>query len=177
MQNRLLGTIDHFRGMPIEDAGSSKDLRNLCSSAAFDDKFPESNWMNNDNNSINNNNNLYAPPNEEAVANITREPSGSEMRTVTIKASYKEDIIRFRISSGSGIMELKDEVAKRLKLDAGTFDIKYLDDDNEWVLIACDADLQECLEIPRSSRTNIVRLLVHDATTNLGSSCESTGEL
>uniref|UniRef100_A0A1J3DQQ1 Protein NLP7 n=1 Tax=Noccaea caerulescens TaxID=107243 RepID=A0A1J3DQQ1_NOCCA len=172
MQNRLLGTIDHFRGMPIEDAGSSKDLRNLCSSAAFDDKFPDSNWMNNDHN-----NNLYAPPKDEAVANITREPSGSEMRTVTIKASYKEDIIRFRISSGSGIMELKDEVAKRLKLDAGTFDIKYLDDDNEWVLIACDADLQECLEIPRSSRTNIVRLLVHDATTNLGSSCESTGEL
>ncbi|KAH0871080.1 hypothetical protein HID58_078102, partial [Brassica napus] len=147
--NRLLGNIDHFRGMPIEDAGSSKDLRNLCSSTPFDDKFPEPNWMNNDNNNI----------------------------TVTIKASYKEDIIRFKISSGSGIMELKDEVAKRLKLDAGTFDIKYLDDDNEWVLIACDADLQECLEIPRLSRTSVVRLLVHDATTNLGSSCESTGEL
>ncbi|KAF8087193.1 hypothetical protein N665_0595s0007 [Sinapis alba] len=174
MPNRLLGNIDHFRGMPIEDAGSSKDLRNLCSSTPFDDKFPESNWMNNDNNS---NNNMYAPAKEETVANTTREPSGSEMRTVTIKASYKEDIIRFRISSGSGIMELKDEVAKRLKLDAGTFDIKYLDDDNEWVLIACDVDLQECLEIPRSSRTNIVRLLVHDVTTNLGSSCESTGEL
>nr|VDD40265.1 unnamed protein product [Brassica oleracea] len=169
--NRLLGNIDHFRGMPIEDAGSSKDLRNLCSSTPFDDKFPEPNWMNNDNN------NMYAPAKEEAVANTTREPSGSEMRTVTIKASYKEDIIRFKISSGSGIMELKDEVAKRLKLDAGTFDIKYLDDDNEWVLIACDADLQECLEIPRLSRTSVVRLLVHDATTNLGSSCESTGEL
>ncbi|KAF2551801.1 hypothetical protein F2Q68_00037368 [Brassica cretica] len=169
--NRLLGNIDHFRGMPIEDAGSSKDLRNLCSSTPFDDKFPEPNWMNNDNN------NMYAPAKEEAVANTTREPSGSEMRTVTIKASYKEDIIRFKISSGSGIMELKEEVAKRLKLDAGTFDIKYLDDDNEWVLIACDADLQECLEIPRLSRTSVVRLLVHDATTNLGSSCESTGEL
>ncbi|EOA15435.1 hypothetical protein CARUB_v10004076mg [Capsella rubella] len=174
MPNRLLGSIDHFRGMLIEDAGSSKDLRNLCSTAAFDDKFPDSNWMNNDNNS---NNNIYAPPKEEAIANVTRGASGSETRTITIKASYKEDIIRFRISSGSGIMELKDEVAKRLKLDAGTFDIKYLDDDNEWVLIACDADLQECLEIPRSSRTNIVRLLVHDVTTNLGSSCESTGEL
>ncbi|XP_056865793.1 protein NLP7 isoform X2 [Raphanus sativus] len=175
MPNRLLGNIDHFRGMPIEDAGSSKDLRNLCSSSTpFHDKFPEQKWMNNDNNS---NNNMYAPAKEEAVANTTREPSGSEMRTVTIKASYKEDIIRFRISSGSGIMQLKDEVAKRLKLEAGTFDIKYLDDDNEWVLIACDVDLQECLETPRLSHSNIVRLLVHDVTTNLGSSCESTGEM
>ncbi|CAN8274102.1 unnamed protein product [Cochlearia groenlandica] len=157
MTNKLLDTIDHFRGMPIEDAGSSKDLRNLCSSSAF----------------------MYAPRNEEAIANTTttREPSGSETRTVTIKASYKEDLIRFRISSNSGILELKEQVAKRLKLDSATFDIKYFDDDSEWVLIACDADLQDCLEIPRSSFTNIVRLMVHDVTTNLGSSCESTGEL
>ncbi|CAH8283004.1 unnamed protein product [Eruca vesicaria subsp. sativa] len=65
MPNRLLGTID---------AGSSKDLRNLCSCAPFNDKFPESNWMNNDNNS----NNMYAPAKEESVANTTREPSGQK---------------------------------------------------------------------------------------------------
>ncbi|CAN8325740.1 unnamed protein product [Cochlearia groenlandica] len=170
MSNML---IDHFQGMPIEDVGSSKDLRNLCSYAPFEDKFPDSNWINKDNN-----NNIHTAPKEETIANIAREPSSSEMRTVTIKASYREDIIRFRISSGSGILELKDEVAKRLKIDVGTFDIKYLDDDSEWVLIACDVDLQECLEMPRSSsRTNTVRLLVHDVTMNLGSSCESTGEL
>jgi hypothetical protein len=32
----------------------------------------------------------------------------------------------------------------------GTFDINYLGDDNEWALIACDADLQECVDISRS---------------------------
>lgn len=58
----------------------------------------------------------------------------------------------------------------------GTFDIKYLDDDHEWVLIACDADLQECVDISRSSGSNVVRLLVHDIMPNLGSSCESSGE-
>lgn len=31
--------------------------------------------------------------------------------------------IRFRLSLSSGILELKDEVAKRLKLEMGTFDI------------------------------------------------------
>ncbi|XP_019057556.1 PREDICTED: protein NLP7-like isoform X2 [Tarenaya hassleriana] len=158
-----------FRGIPIEDAGSFKDLRNLCPSAAAEEKLQESNWLNNGNI-------ICHPPKEEGMG-IARVPSRSDMRSVTIKAIYKEDIIRFRISSSSGLMELKEEVTKRLKQDAGTFDIKYLDDDNEWVLIACDADLQECLDVSRSSGSNNVRLLVHDVTMNLGSSCESTGEL
>ncbi|XP_010529654.1 PREDICTED: protein NLP7-like isoform X2 [Tarenaya hassleriana] len=169
MPNRILGSIEPFRGMPIEESGSSKDLRNLCHSVAADEKFPESNWLNNGNN-------IYVRPEEEAME-ITRVASGSETRSVTIKASYKEDIIRFRISSSSGLMELKEEIAKRLKLDAGTFDIKYLDDDSEWVLIACDVDLQECLDISGFSGSSLVRLLVQDVMANPGSSCESTGEL
>ncbi|KAI3956004.1 hypothetical protein MKW92_042908 [Papaver armeniacum] len=67
-------------------------------------------------------------------------------------------------------------LAKRLKLEMGTFEIKYLDDDQEWVVLACDADLQECLKISRSSGKHMIRLLVHDMIANLGSSCESSGE-
>ncbi|CBI34539.3 unnamed protein product, partial [Vitis vinifera] len=137
----------HFGGMLIEDAGSSKDLRNLCPSVAdamLDERVPES----------------------------TR----PDVRTMTIKATYRDDIIRFRIPLTSGIVELKEEVAKRLKLEVGTFDIKYLDDDHEWVLIACNADLQECMDISWTTGSNIIRLLVQDLMTNLGSSCESTGE-
>ncbi|KAI3823702.1 hypothetical protein L1987_05142 [Smallanthus sonchifolius] len=98
-------------------------------------------------------------------------PARSDTKTITIKASYREDIIRFRVAANSGIVTLKEEVAKRLKFDVGAFDIKYLDDDHEWVLIACDADLQECVEL---SGCNIIRLLVHDLSTNFGSSCESS---
>ncbi|OMO79809.1 Phox/Bem1p [Corchorus capsularis] len=162
-----------FGGMLVEDAGSSKDLRNLCPAADLgaDERFPESSWT--------------PPPCDLALkqtmgtfTQITPVvTTRQEMRSVTIKATYREDIIRFRISLSSGIDELKEEVAKRLKLEVGTFDIKYLDDDNEWVLIACDADLQECLEVSRSSGSNIIRLSVHDTMANLGSSCESTGEL
>ncbi|XP_076923418.1 protein NLP7-like [Bidens hawaiensis] len=97
--------------------------------------------------------------------------AGSELKTIMIKASYKEDIIRFRVAANSGIVTLKEEVAKRFKLDVGAFDVKYLDDDHEWVLIACDADLQECVEL---SACNIIRLSVHDLSTNFGSSCESS---
>lgn len=166
-----------FGGMLIEDAGSSKDLRNLCPSVAnavLDEQAPE-----------------FCLPDPPCLDMADMSPNQSmptlapttphvtarkEMKRVTIKATYKEDIIRFRISLSSGILELKEEVTKRLKLEVGTFDIKYLDDDHEWVLIACDADLQECMDIPRSSGSNIIRLLVQDTVSNLGSSCESSWE-
>lgn len=165
-----------FGGMLIEDAGSSKDLRNLCPSAAeaiLEDQVPEACPTNN-------------PPGCSSLApkrpvdtlgkTVTPFAAKKEMKTVTIKATYREDIIRFRVSLTCGIVELKEEVSKRLKLEVGTFDIKYLDDDQEWVLIACDADLQECIDVSRSSASHIIRVLVHDITSNLGSSCESSGE-
>ncbi|KAL4296706.1 hypothetical protein GQ457_12G000600 [Hibiscus cannabinus] len=146
-----------FGGLLVEGAGSSKDLRNLCPSTAEVgvDEMP--------------------PPYSDLA--LKQSTAKQQMKSVTIKATYREDIIRFRISLNSGIMELKEEVAKRLKLEVGTFDIKYFDDDNECVLIACDSDLQECLDVSRSSGSNLVRLYVHDMAANLGSSCESTGVL
>ncbi|PPD86652.1 hypothetical protein GOBAR_DD16408 [Gossypium barbadense] len=161
-------------GMLVEAAGSSKDLRNLCPIAdiGVNEQFPESSWT--------------PPPCsdlalKQAMSTFTqptpRVTAREETKSVTIKATYREDIIRFRISMSSGILELKEEVANRLKLEVGTCDIKYLDDDNEWVLIACDADLEECIDVSRSSGNNIIRLCIHDTMANLESSFESTGEL
>ncbi|KAI3792649.1 hypothetical protein L2E82_06536 [Cichorium intybus] len=144
-------TEEPFRGMLIEDAGSSHDLTNLCQPTEVLEKV------------------------QEVSPKVQPFTARTEMKTITIKASYREDIIRFRVGANSGIVTLKEEVGKRLKLDVGTFDIKYLDDDHEWVLIVCDADLQECVELSMSSGCNIIRLLVHDLSTNLGSSCESSG--
>jgi PB1 domain len=96
--------------------------------------------------------------------------------TVTIKASYKEDIIRFRFVVPGSLVMLREDVSGRLKIEIGTFEIKYLDDDQQWVKLASDSDLEECMEIARvSSKYRIVRLLVSDIGVNLGSSCESTG--
>lgn len=162
-----------FGAMLLEDAGSSKDLRNLCVSAAeanVDEAIPEHGWINQP---------CPHPSPRVAVSAAGMMPrftARQDMKTVTIKATFREDIIRFRFSLSSNIVELKEEVAKRFKLEVGTFEIKYLDDDHEWVLIACDSDLQECLDISKSSGTNIIRLLIHDIFSNLGSSCESSGE-
>lgn len=164
-----------FGGMLIEDAGSSKDLRNLCplvAEAILEELVPEACGT------INPPGLDLSPKQSMDTPNkaVTPFAARKEMKTVTIKATYREDIIRFRVPLTCGIVELKEEVAKRLKLEVGTFDIKYLDDDHEWVLIACDADLQECMDVSRSSGSNIIRVLVHDITSNLGSSCESSGE-
>ncbi|KAK1301780.1 Protein NLP3 [Acorus calamus] len=147
-------------GMLIEDSGSCKDFRDLCNSTM--EGFQDENV------------NLEAI--EAAQATQQTALAKQEVRTITIKATYKEDIIRFRLPCTCGMVELNEEVAKRLKLELGTFDIKYLDDDHEWVLLACDADLQECVEILGSSGGNMIRLAVHDIMANLGSSCESSGE-
>ncbi|CAO2209305.1 unnamed protein product [Urochloa humidicola] len=133
--------------MLIEDSGSSKDLKNFFTLTA-DQPF-------------------LAPPSNL----VSMKHSG----TVTIKASFKEDIVRFRFPCSGGVTALKDEVAKRLRMDVGTFDIKYLDDDHEWVKLACNADLEECMEISRNSGSHVIRLLVSDITAHFGSSCGSSG--
>ncbi|CAM0947129.1 unnamed protein product [Alopecurus aequalis] len=78
---------------------------------------------------------------------LLQRSNGVAGESVTIKASYRGDIIRFRVPCSAGVAAVKEEVAKRLGLDAGAFDIKYLDDDHEWVLLSCDADFQECLDV------------------------------
>ncbi|MED6121166.1 hypothetical protein PIB30_027651 [Stylosanthes scabra] len=160
-----------FGRMLLEGVGSSKDLRNLC---PLEDQALEACGVN--------------PPCDDLApkqcmmdttlnSNNTMIPSApkKEMKSVTIKATYKEDIIRFRVSLNCCIAELQEEISKRLKLEIGTFDIKYLDDDNEWVLISCDADLLECMDVLTSSGSNMIRLVVHDIVSILGSSCESSG--
>lgn len=160
-----------FGAQLLEGAGSSKDLRNLCPSAAdagLEDQVPEACRMNPQCSDL-------APLKHMDPPHNTVAPFASrkEVKSVTIKATYKEDIIRFKVSLECGIVELKDEIAKRLKLEVGTFDTKYLDDDHERVLIACDADLQECMDVSRSAGSSIIRLVVHDILPILGSSCKS----
>ncbi|KAL4283026.1 hypothetical protein GQ457_16G025940 [Hibiscus cannabinus] len=140
-----------------EGAGSSKDLRNQCRSTAeagIDDMKPR-----------------YS---DIALKQATTK---QQMKRLIIKATYREDMISFLVSLSSSIMQLKEKVAKRRKLKVSTSDIEHLDDDNRRVLIACVSDLQECLDVSRSSGSNIVKLYVHNIMANLGSSCESSGEL
>ncbi|EEF32065.1 protein NLP9 [Ricinus communis] len=96
--------------------------------------------------------------------------SGSK---ITIKATYKEDTIRFKFEPSAGCFQLYEEVAKRFKLQNGTFQLKYLDDEEEWVMLVSDSDLQECIEILDYVGTRSVKFLVRDTPFTMGSSGSS----
>ncbi|CAN6828014.1 unnamed protein product [Brassica oleracea] len=70
-----------------------------------------------------------------------------------VKATFDEAKVRFTLLPTCGFKELQQEIAKRFHIDnnIATFDLKYLDDDKEWVLLTCEADFEECIYIYRSS--------------------------
>ncbi|KAL7187894.1 hypothetical protein ACSBR1_037859 [Camellia fascicularis] len=77
---------------------------------------------------------------------------------VTIKAKHGENFIKFKLPVVSGMVEFQQEVAKRLHLEDGTYSVKYQDDGNNWILIACDEELQDYISKSKSLGKNIVTM-------------------
>ncbi|GMQ05745.1 hypothetical protein CsSME_00050646 [Camellia sinensis var. sinensis] len=81
-----------------------------------------------------------------------------DANTVTIRAKYINDItIKFRLSLSSGLVELQQQIAKRLHLEAGSYYVKYKDEEDQTILIACDDDLQDYKEINQVLVLEVVR--------------------
>lgn len=97
--------------------------------------------------------------------------SGSK---ITVKATYREDTVRFKFKPSCGCLQLYEEVSKRFKLQIGLFQLKYLDDEEEWVMLVNDLDLQECLEVLEFSGTCSAKLLVHDVAIVVGAQVAAT---
>nr|XP_043615092.1 protein NLP6-like [Erigeron canadensis] len=74
---------------------------------------------------------------------------GSETCKVTVKAAYKDDIVKFDFPFSLGLSKLKNQVAQRIKLQATRFHLKYKDEDDDLILITCDEDL--CSLVPFSA--------------------------
>ncbi|KAG5512885.1 hypothetical protein RHGRI_038709 [Rhododendron griersonianum] len=56
-----------------------------------------------------------------------------------------------------------EEVKKRLKLELGSFDIKYEDEEGDRIFLACDEDLRYHLQL---FSNQVIRLLVVDSDAN-----------
>lgn len=89
-----------------------------------------------------------------------------------VKAAFGEEKIRLSLQPHWDFKELREEVLTRFNIDNGSsFNLKYLDDDAEWVLLTCDDDLEECRDIYRSSKTRTIKLsLTQSCHPSLGSS-------
>ncbi|KAL2507243.1 Protein NLP9 [Forsythia ovata] len=103
----------------------------------------------------------------------TEASCGESSSKITVKATYKEDTIRFKFDPSAGCFQLYEEIAKRFKLHTEHFQLKYLDDEEEWVMLVNDSDLQECLEILDFVGTRNVKFLVRDIPGAMGSSGSS----
>lgn len=90
--------------------------------------------------------------------------------TITVKATYKEDTVRFKFLPSAGCQQLLEEIAKRYRLAVGTFQLKYMDDEEEWVMLSSEADLIECVEVLESVGSGNLKLLVRDMPCSFGSS-------
>uniref|UniRef100_A0A0D9W6P2 PB1 domain-containing protein n=2 Tax=Leersia perrieri TaxID=77586 RepID=A0A0D9W6P2_9ORYZ len=90
--------------------------------------------------------------------NIRRDLKDKTSPALTVKATYNGDTVRFKFLPSMGWYHLLEEIAKRFKLSTGAFQIKYKDDEDEWVILANDSDLQECVDVLDSIGSHNVKL-------------------
>ncbi|KAL6518679.1 hypothetical protein OROHE_017729 [Orobanche hederae] len=78
-----------------------------------------------------------------------------------IKVHCKEDIIKFEFDLPLGISKLFEKVGKRLNLKANTFKLKYVDEDNDEIMMTHDdEDLHLCCYSQTTKFKPLIRLLV-----------------
>ncbi|KAI7752658.1 hypothetical protein M8C21_004170, partial [Ambrosia artemisiifolia] len=75
-----------------------------------------------------------------------------------VKASFKDDMIKFPFLVSSGLVELEKQVAERVDVKGQRLILKYEDEDKDLVLVTCDADLES---LAGNSRNTTIKLLVH----------------
>lgn len=106
-----------------------------------------------------------------------QEIKGDSGSNISIKATYKEDTIRFKFEHSGGCMQLYQEVAKRFNLQIRQFQLKYLDDEEEWIMLENDSDLLECIDVLNIIGNHSMKLMVRDAPCTIGSSSRSNSFL
>lgn len=98
---------------------------------------------------------------ETQTTQVSPPTSSQEDDFLRIKVSYEEEKIRFRMRNSRRLNDLLSEIAKRFSIeDVSRYDLKYLDEDNEWVLLRCDDDVEECVDVCRSFPGQTIKLLL-----------------
>ncbi|PWA55979.1 NIN-like protein [Artemisia annua] len=90
---------------------------------------------------------------------ITEQFIESTVKKLTIKATYKEDMVKFPLRLSDGLARLKELIRKRFPL--GSFKLKYKDKDGDMIWISCDRSLMESIaEFRQPDGQTVIRLFV-----------------
>lgn len=93
-----------------------------------------------------------------------------------IKVSYGDEKIRFRMRNSRRLKDLLWEIGKRFSIeDMSRYDLKYLDEDNEWVLLTCDEDVEECVDVCRTTPSHTIKLLLQVSSHHFPERSSATG--
>ncbi|GMI82429.1 NIN-like protein 4 [Hibiscus trionum] len=115
------------------------------------------------------------PDSIQPIITKNTSPIAQDLDAQRVKVTYGDVKIRFRMQSTWRFKDLLHEIARRFKIDdISGFDLKYFDDDSEWVLLTCDADLEECIDVSGWSEGNTIKLLLQVSHRHLDQSSGST---
>ncbi|XP_059276348.1 protein NLP6-like [Lycium ferocissimum] len=106
------------------------------------------------------------PKKNKSITSETTHTDHESSNSFTVKATYGDDMMKFKLYSFSKKEDLDKEVAKRLRLPIIRFRINYMDEDNDWIWIACDDDLSDCFNNAQSLGKNTIKMLVLPAAIN-----------
>ncbi|CAL9073991.1 unnamed protein product [Musa textilis] len=82
-----------------------------------------------------------------------------KISSIRVKVLYGAEKVRIRLHPTWGFKDLRQEILKRFNIgDKSSVNLRYIDDELEWILLTCDADLQECLCIYRSSGARTIKI-------------------
>ncbi|OAY76132.1 Protein NLP1 [Ananas comosus] len=76
-----------------------------------------------------------------------------------IKVVCGSEKVRFRLKPPWRFQDLKQEIVRRCNIaNNASLNLKYMDDDSEWILLTCDADLEECIHVCNAANAHRVKI-------------------
>ena len=167
-QTTFLPPSSHSQPAKSSSPGSSCSHTSSCSSETQVNKEDPMNKAREDTRSFK----------QTQTTQLSPSTSSQDDDFLRLKVSYEEEKIRFRMRNSRRLKDLLWEIAKRFGIeDVSRYDLKYLDEDNEWVLLRCDDDVEECVDVCRSFPGETIKLLLQLSSQHLQERSSISGSL